>query len=88
MNKYLSVKEVSEYLAIKPPTLYGKVSRKEIPHYKIGKLVRFKREEIDKWMGELKQNVDDGWIKDMHSKCKIDVNSFIKKAIADVRHAR
>ncbi|MEI6153490.1 MAG: helix-turn-helix domain-containing protein [Deltaproteobacteria bacterium] len=45
---FLTVDEVSQYLNIKRSTLYAQVS--EIPHYKLGNLLRFKKEEIDGWM--------------------------------------
>jgi len=44
----LSVADASAYLSIKKSTLYSKLS--DIPHYKIGRLIRFKKEEIDSWL--------------------------------------
>jgi excisionase family DNA binding protein len=48
-NEYMSIQEISNYLKIKPKTLYAKI--REIPHYKVGRLIRFKKDEIDTWMG-------------------------------------
>ena len=45
---YLSINDLAIYLQIKPKTLYARV--KEIPHYKVGRLIRFKREDVDAWM--------------------------------------
>ena len=45
---YLTINDLSAYLGIKPKTLYARV--KEIPHYKVGRLIRFKREDVDAWM--------------------------------------
>jgi len=45
---YLSITDLSSYLGIKPKTLYAKV--KEIPHYKVGRLIRFRKEDVDAWM--------------------------------------
>jgi len=47
---YMTLNEVSEYLNIKEKTLYAMVSSAYIPHYRIGRLIRFKKEEIDAWM--------------------------------------
>ena len=47
-RRYLTVNDLSVYLGIKPKTLYSRV--KEIPHYKVGRLIRFKREDVDAWM--------------------------------------
>lgn len=47
-SKYLSINDLSTYLGIKPKTIYARV--KEIPHYKVGRLIRFKQADIDAWM--------------------------------------
>jgi excisionase family DNA binding protein len=47
-SKYLSIHALSAYLGIKPKTLYARV--KEIPHYKVGRLIRFRKEDVDAWM--------------------------------------
>jgi excisionase family DNA binding protein len=47
-SRYLSIDDLSTYLGIKPKTLYARV--KEIPHYKVGRLIRFKRADVDAWM--------------------------------------
>jgi len=51
-RRYLTVNDLSTYLGIKPKTLYARV--KEIPHYKVGRLIRFKREDVDTWMEQHK----------------------------------
>jgi len=48
INSYLTIDDLSVYLGIKPKTLYARV--KEIPHYKVGRLIRFKQEDVDAWM--------------------------------------
>lgn len=57
MKKYINIKDLSEYLDIKPSTLYDWVFRKKIPYYKIGRLVKFNMDEIEKWVEERKQKV-------------------------------
>jgi excisionase family DNA binding protein len=53
VTRWMSVKEVSEYLGVKPSTLYAYVSERRIPYHKIpgSQLVKFKASEIDDWMG-------------------------------------
>jgi excisionase family DNA binding protein len=44
----LDIQDLSEYLNIKAKTLYSRI--KGIPHYKVGRLIRFRREDVDTWM--------------------------------------
>ncbi|OPY70841.1 MAG: Helix-turn-helix domain protein [Syntrophorhabdaceae bacterium PtaU1.Bin034] len=44
------IRRVSQYLGIKRSTLYAMIERKEIPHYRIGRLARFRQAEIDAWL--------------------------------------
>jgi excisionase family DNA binding protein len=47
---WLTVKELSGYLHIKGKTLYYLVQKSQIPHYRVNKIILFKRQEIDTWM--------------------------------------
>jgi excisionase family DNA binding protein len=49
-NEYLKIEDISAYLNIKTKTLYAMVESGDIPHYRIGRLIRFKREDVDLWM--------------------------------------
>jgi excisionase family DNA binding protein len=49
--KLLTITELAFYLNVKTKTLYAKVESGEIPHYRIGRLVRFRLDEIDAWLG-------------------------------------
>jgi excisionase family DNA binding protein len=49
-KKLLTISDISEYLNIKVKTIYAKVEAGEIPHYRIGRLVRFRLVEIDAWL--------------------------------------
>jgi excisionase family DNA binding protein len=49
---YLSIKEASKYLGMKESTLYSMVEEKEIPHFRIGRRIRFKVADLDAWMVE------------------------------------
>ena len=53
-KRYIGVKELSEYLSIPVGTLYVWVCYKRIPYTKMGKLLRFDLQEIDKWAEERK----------------------------------
>jgi len=49
-RNFLTISEVSNYLQIKQKTIYAKVEAGDIPCYRIGGLIRFRLEEIDKWL--------------------------------------
>ncbi|MEI6608874.1 MAG: helix-turn-helix domain-containing protein [Deltaproteobacteria bacterium] len=49
-NEYLKIEDISDYLNIKKKTLYAMVESGEIPHFRIGRLIRFKRDDVDLWM--------------------------------------
>jgi excisionase family DNA binding protein len=45
---FLTIEQVARYLNMKVKTVYAKAS--EIPHYRVGRLLRFRKEDIDHWM--------------------------------------
>lgn len=44
----LTPKEAAEYLRVPIKSLYNRVQRKEISHIKLGRLLRFKKSELDR----------------------------------------
>lgn len=46
----MTVSDVSAYLRCSASTVRRLVSRSEIPHFRLGKLVRFRRSELDAWL--------------------------------------
>ncbi len=52
MEEILSPKEVSKLLKVSKPWPYVQVKRGLLPHYKMGKLLRFKRSDIEKFLEE------------------------------------
>jgi len=85
-GQYWDIRRVSQYLGIKTSTVYALVEEKRIPHYRIGRLIRFKREEIDLWMeGNRQETLDLAEKKIMTAvqrKRKLDVDYIVKKAVA------
>jgi excisionase family DNA binding protein len=51
-DKIFDVKELAEYLKVSGPWIYEKTSRQDIPHIKVKGLLRFRKAEIDKWLGD------------------------------------
>lgn len=50
MEKLLTAKQVSELLEVKVSTIYDWVYRDMIPFIKLGRLIRFKKAEIFRWI--------------------------------------
>lgn len=46
----LTITELSVYLNIKKATLYSWVEQNKIPHLKIHRLIRFRKDEVDAWL--------------------------------------
>ena len=46
----MTVDEVSEYLRCSVSMVRRLVGRSEIPYFRLGRLVRFRRREIDAWL--------------------------------------
>jgi len=52
----MTLEEVAEYLNVSKDSIYRLAQKGEIPASKIGNLWRFKREEIDEWMKNSRNN--------------------------------
>ncbi|MDZ4733090.1 MAG: helix-turn-helix domain-containing protein [Nitrospirota bacterium] len=48
--RLLDIKEVAGYTGLSIHTLYTMVSQRRIPYVKMGRLTKFDRDEIDKWI--------------------------------------
>ena len=49
-EKLLSVDDICEYLGIGRDTIYKWISAKQLPAYRLGRLWKFKKTEVDKWI--------------------------------------
>ena len=52
MSRVMNVTEVARYLRVVPDTIYRKARRGEIPAVKVGKVWRFPKETLDKWLND------------------------------------
>lgn len=60
----LKINELCQYLKMPRSSIYALVQEKSIPFLRIGRLIRFKREEIDSWLESLREGpVESGRIK-------------------------
>jgi excisionase family DNA binding protein len=59
MNQNLiGIKEMAEKLSVPCSWIYQRTRKNEIPHYKVGKYVRFDESEIWEWLKQ-QQNLDE-----------------------------
>lgn len=49
-NRWLSVDEIAVYLGVKRDTIYKWIDRKQMPAHKVGRLWKFGKDEVDKWV--------------------------------------
>ena len=91
-KEYWSIDEISEFLNVKKSSLYSKVGSKEIPHYRIGKLIRFKLTEVEGWMQGNKAKTEDlekRTTKLLRStrpvRPKVDINHIVEKSVDELK---
>ncbi len=56
MQEVMTAKQVAKYLQINEMTLYKRVHLGEIPVIRMGRVLRFKKDIIDKWL-----EAESGW---------------------------
>ena len=49
-DRWLSMDEISEYLGVSKDTVYTWISAKGMPAHRVGRLWKFKRDEVDGWI--------------------------------------
>jgi len=61
MKRLLDVNEAAEYLGISAKTLYNWVSQRKVPFFKVGNMVRFDLQELDRFIKEHTIQPNDIW---------------------------
>jgi len=90
LKEFLTIGELSKYLNLKRSTLYGLVESGELPHYKIGRLIRFRKSDVDRWMEDhrrenIKLEEKAKRILKVINTSRMDVDRLIKKSIEEVK---
>ena len=49
-ERLLSVDDIGEYLGIGRDTIYKWIETKGLPAYRLGRLWKFKKDEVDEWL--------------------------------------
>ena len=90
-SNFMIIREVSEYLQIKASTLYRLVEERGIPHYRVGRQIRFKKSDIDQWMEGQREEVVDVKVEakkiigSLQKKPTRDVDGIVRKTIDEVK---
>ena len=87
---FLTIQWLSIYLGIRPKSVYAMVEKGQVPHYRVGRLIRFKKVDIDEWMeGNKKECVapEKAARKALRpvERHKLDVDRIVRKAIDGTR---
>ena len=51
-REVMNIRQASQYLGVRPDTLYKYVGEQKIPAFKLGNRWRFKKSKLDEWMEE------------------------------------
>ena len=49
-NRWLSIGEICEYLGVSNDTVYKWIDRYKMPAHRMGRLWKFKKEDVDEWV--------------------------------------
>lgn len=49
-DRWFSVDEIATYLGVKRDTIYKWIERKGMPASKVGRLWKFRKEDVDRWV--------------------------------------
>jgi excisionase family DNA binding protein len=90
LKEFLTIDELSQYLNIKRSTLYSMVESEEITHYRVGRLIRFKKQDVDAWMERHRREENSAdkkakVILKAINKPVADINRLVKKSIEEVK---
>lgn len=58
-DRWMSVEEIAEYLGVSKDTVYGWIAKRGMPAHKVGRLWKFKSDEIDSWVRAGKASDED-----------------------------
>lgn len=64
---FIDVDDLAKFLKVKKQTAYHIVATQDIPHYRVGRLIRFTMSQVEEWMEKNKTelNVPYGKIENM-----------------------
>ena len=48
--QFLTVEDVAQYLAVEESTIYSWCQENKIPHIRLNRMIRFRKEDINEWL--------------------------------------
>ncbi len=58
-DRWMSVEEMAAYLGVSKDTVYGWITKRQMPAHKVGRLWKFKSGEVDLWVTAGKASGDE-----------------------------
>ena len=49
-DRWLSISEICQYLGVSNDTVYKWIDKHEMPAHRMGRLWKFKKDEVDEWV--------------------------------------
>jgi excisionase family DNA binding protein len=59
-DRWLSVEEIAEHLGVTKDSIYRWIEKRGLPAHKVGKLWKFKKDEVDAWVRSGRARDDEG----------------------------
>jgi len=93
-ENFLTVPDVASILSVKQSTVYQWAKSGEIPHYKLGRIVRFKRKDLEAWIEDHRKEKAIGEERKAREILRTigrgahNIDRIIKKSIAEVKGNR
>lgn len=56
-SNLLDIEQAAKLLNVKVSRLRTAILRKEIPYFKVGRLVRFHKDDLDRWIEKLREKM-------------------------------
>ncbi|MBZ0220892.1 MAG: helix-turn-helix domain-containing protein [Candidatus Methylomirabilis sp.] len=83
----VTIKELSDFLKVKPSTLYSWVHNGTIPFIKLNGLLRFDMDDVQEWVKGSKA-MSHNVLKSLRKSSNLDVDAIVKRAVESARQGR
>ena len=74
-DRFLDVREAVEYLPFSERTLREHIRRRDLPFYRVGGKLAFRKSELDEWMARFK----------VQAECEVDVEGIVDGVMEEIK---